>query len=319
MFHRLNEVLKKEELKLQEAESTVVKTKETDSQIETAKELVSDLRLLISSGYDFLSTKNKRRKHYECCNITFINENSLKYHNQEIHQSNPSTTLFIDIFECSYCNLDFKTISSFEKHLLTQIHVGKRKEMVDQRDETLMVKVDGHFMCRSCEEKYESKRDLRNHARDYHNADMEFHCSICGKKFEKTNRLLGHLRTHERNNEPPERAPCKICNKVLPLANMERHIIVVHTNDEEKEFKCRFCDKKFPLSDQLVRHEAIHKTEKNFLCGTCGKHYMFEKSLRLHEQSVHSGIKLYGCDDCDSRFSFLNDLNVHKRLHTGER
>lgn len=274
---------------------------------------------MINSGYDVLSNKNKRKRQFECCNISFINENSLNYHKQQKHQSNPATKVFIDIFECSYCNLDFKTQSSFEKHLYTQIHVGKRKELVDDRDETIMIQANGHFICRFCDEKYESKRDLRHHASDYHNADMHFHCPICDKKFEKTNRLMGHLRTHNRANGQPKRAPCKICNKVFSLHNMERHVTVVHTNDEEKEFQCRVCDKKFSLRDQFLRHEVIHTLKKDFLCQICGKSYMFEKSLRLHEQTAHNGIKAHVCEECDGRFSFLNDLLVHKRLHTGER
>lgn len=317
----MNKILKKQEIKLKEAEKTVKRTKEMEVKISAAKKLISDLQEMIDSGYE-IHNKNKRRKHFECCNITFINENSLKYHKQEKHQSHSSTEIFLDIFECSYCNLDFNTQSSFEKHLLTKIHVSKRKEMVDFRDETLMIKSeDSYFMCRYCEVKYESKRDLRNHASDYHAADMNFHCTICEKTFAKTNRLLSHLKTHERhNNAPPERGPCKVCNKILPLNNMKRHLIVVHTNDKEKEFKCKFCEKKFSLFDQLTRHEAIHQNnEKNYLCQKCGKEYIFEKSLRLHEESVHGGIKPYACEDCDSRFSFLNDLNVHKRLHTGER
>lgn len=319
MFYRLNEILKKEESKLKEAEKTIKRTNATILKILAAKKLISDLQRMINSGYDMLNNKNKRKKLFECCNISFINENSLKYHFQEKHQSNPATKVSIDIFECSYCNLDFKTQSSFEKHLYTQIHVGKRKQLVDDRDETIMVQENGHFNCRFCEEKYESKRDLRNHASDYHNADMQFHCPVCNKKFEKTNRLMGHLRTHNRLNGSLERVPCTICNKMLPPHNMERHLTVMHTNDEEKEFKCKVCDKKFSLRDQFVRHEAIHTNKKDFLCQTCGKSYAFEKSLRLHEKTVHNGIKAHACEDCDSRFSFLNDLIIHKRLHTGER
>lgn len=316
----MNEALRRQENKFKAALRNGEKTRESFSKIRTAKKLVNDLKLMINSGYDFLATKHRRRIHYECCSITFINENSLKFHNQEIHnQTDSEKEIFLDIFECSYCCLDFKDLAGFERHFLTQVHVGKRKEMVDQRDDKLMVKEDGHYKCKNCEEKYESKRDLRHHAYDYHNADMLFPCPLCDMKFEKTNRLLGHLGTHENNNQPPERGPCRICNKILPLANIERHIIVVHTNDGEKEFRCRFCDKKFPVCDQLIRHEAIHKMEKNFLCKICGKQYMYEKSLTLHEQSVHSGIKIHGCDECDSRFKSLDDLNVHKREHIGER
>lgn len=315
----MSETLRRQQSKLKDALRNGERTRESKAKIRTAKRLAKDLKLMISSGYDFLSTKHKRRPHYECCGITFINENSLKFHNQEIHEANSETEIFLDIFQCSYCYLDFKDLASFERHFLTQVHVGKRKEMVDKRDDKLMEKVDGHFKCKHCEEKYESKRDLRDHARDYHKTDMLFPCSICDKKFEKTNRLLGHLQTHENNNKPIERGPCKICKKILPLANIERHIIVVHTNDAEKECRCRLCDRKFSVCDELLRHEAIHKMERNYVCKVCGRDYLIEKSLILHEQSVHSGIKIHRCDECDNRFSFLKDLNIHKRLHTGER
>lgn len=41
--------------------------------------------------------------------------------------------------------------------------------------------------------------------------------------------------------------------------------------------------------------------EKNFKCETCGRSYLFEKSLRLH-QRVHTGNTYYKCDLCQERF-----------------
>ena len=84
------------------------------------------------------------------------------------------------------------------------------------------------------------------------------------------------------------RHQCKTCKSVFESNwKLKRHE-TIHSG--EKPFKCRFCPKKFRLSDGLKQHQKRHaklilEKRKYLGCNTCNKTFKDAKSLEIHNCS----------------------------------
>ncbi|XP_055765341.1 protein suppressor of hairy wing-like isoform X2 [Salvelinus fontinalis] len=62
--------------------------------------------------------------------------------------------------------------------------------------------------------------------------------------------------------------------------------------------------------------------EKRFPCSFCGKAFSFPKQMEIH-QRMHTGEKPFGCQLCRASFSQSSNLKrhqrIHQRFHTGEK
>ncbi|XP_042186516.1 oocyte zinc finger protein XlCOF20-like [Oncorhynchus tshawytscha] len=58
--------------------------------------------------------------------------------------------------------------------------------------------------------------------------------------------------------------------------------------------------------------------EKRFPCSFCGKAFSFPKQVEIH-QRMHTGEKLLGCHLCWAHFSDSYHMKRHQRVHTGEK
>ncbi|KAJ8000973.1 hypothetical protein DPEC_G00186000 [Dallia pectoralis] len=58
--------------------------------------------------------------------------------------------------------------------------------------------------------------------------------------------------------------------------------------------------------------------DKRFLCPFCGKAFSFPKQVEIH-QRMHTGEKPFGCHLCRASFSHSSNLKRHQRVHTGEK
>ena len=69
-----------------------------------------------------------------------------------------------------------------------------------------------------------------------------------------------------------------------------------------KMLTCTVCNVNFSGKTNLKMHEeSIHKGIKHS-CNDCGKQFTQKASLGRHINSVHKGIR-YECDQCDKEFS----------------
>ena len=66
----------------------------------------------------------------------------------------------------------------------------------------------------------------------------------------------------------------------------------------ENEFRCRICNKAFPLQRLLNRHVKCHSDIKRYLCTTCGKGFNDTFDLKRHTRT-HTGMMNKSLvDDC---------------------
>ena len=62
-----------------------------------------------------------------------------------------------------------------------------------------------------------------------------------------------------------------------------------------------------------------HSSEKPFVCNDCGNTFKREKTLVMHLQLVHKGMRTkLSCMHCGSQFMSHSGLRTHMGVHTGE-
>ncbi|KAE9420150.1 hypothetical protein Angca_008926 [Angiostrongylus cantonensis] len=203
--------------------------------------------------------------------------------------------------------------------------------------------IEKRHICDICGKGFPYHSILESHKR-CHTGEKPFNCHFCEKKFAQKATLQVHERTH--TGERPYK--CRYCEKTFAQYGTK----TVHEKSAHlgiRNYKCPKCDKclsspsalythkkthgeKTFQKSQLIAHEATHASsmaiaspkegvqvaddvapEKktnavavtgDYQCKFCGKRYAYASSL---------------CQFCDKSFTNQGNMQVHKRVHTGER
>ena len=248
-------------------------------------------------------------------------------------------------YECKQCGEGFKErehfILHYDAHCRTKSCEGKEcnKRAMSRESET--THNERPFICDLCGKTFKSQFDLKQHVNGVHTTKRGYRCPVCCKSF-KTNRArqAHHKAVHVIIDQHYQ---CEKCNRSF---KMERYLQAHHSrvHDRQIRFKCD-CGKGFWHKSEFTRHSRIHSGVRAFVCGSCGKSFIYKWHLSRHQKAAHrttideatnrtesphrnadqitiltenqAGIAAKGtfqCPTCDATYSSNWRLDVHKRL-----
>ncbi|XP_061107737.1 zinc finger protein 250-like [Conger conger] len=85
-----------------------------------------------------------------------------------------------------------------------------------------------------------------------------------------------------------------------------------------KPYICGECGKSYLWLKSLKKHQKIHSGEAPFSCSICCKHFSSQQLFEGH-QRVHTSLRPHRCASCPKTFSHLSNLKKHQLIHTGEK
>ena len=232
------------------------------------------------------------------------------------------------IWKCNFCQVSFDIKNDLTNHDLETHMVGEKFQCpIPGCGKLLSSKTNmgEHYLlhggieshiCQVCQRECKSKISLSHHIKT-HDESYKRPCEHCGQVLSNPYALASHLASVHKIGEEFK---CSYCEKVyLHKSQFNEHVKISHK--DRGRFMCDQCDYTCALKERLKRHAITHTGDEArvLTCEECGLKFKDKTILKSHIARVHQNIRKYKCDTCSKAFHCAFKLELHMKIHTGQK
>ena len=197
-------------------------------------------------------------------------------------------------YKCSACSKVFSIKASFKQHICSRGHLKS-------------------FKCEICDASFMDQGSWKRH-KERHFGIRNHSCDVCGMAFYEKYSLRVHQTSHFYTSQKSDKDlssgfSCHICQKYFKTKKDMKNHLVAHST---KKYSCDFCNKRFSLKYNYLRHRRIHTGDRPYKCGLC-EHAFSDSSSWAKHVKMHAVIKGYSCNKCGKAYYDKVSCNNHKK------
>ena len=286
---------------------------------ETKKEIPE-----IKMGKKYLQVKDPKdgTLKFKCqeCGMLFKSRRGISHHNKTMHPKDQE-----DLQQCLVCPVVIPT-AKIVSHMKTNhcqdgcyTCIFCSKEFREGCDNFLfhLTKVHqiGEFRikCDQCDRVFDKQSRLDNHIKIRHDKINSVICDKCGQECINDTSLSNHMKIVHNLYTITKKETIKKCDKCDSIFESpeEFNDHLKQCLDDLKDFKCKFCERRWVSHLSLQQHIAVDHKILRRICDICGHASQNARKLKEHQNHVHFKVYEFVCHICAKPVSGKNKLNFH--------